>query len=280
MDVEEVLNQLYKRYANCATYRDQGYLSVWDEHIERTFKPQLVFRTYFEQPDKFRFEWQDNYSQCLIWCDGTHSYYCSDYHDSGPEKQLCESPEMAIARATGVSMGSASVVPGLLFAEYRDKLPLLESNIKLIKTERIDDHECYCIQGSRSSPNDTIVWISTHDFSLRRYEDYMLPWTEEELSTPVGPSREQMARYQSRTNLIGVAEGAEFRELFPEATGLVEEKVFDGNLFANRKTFTSITYAAIEFDALISPKIFNRVQRDETELMRPWTFLASFLFRN
>jgi hypothetical protein len=89
-----------------------------------------------------------------------------------------------------------------------------------------------------------------------------------------------MARYQSRTNLIGVAEGAEFRELFPEATGLVEEKVFDGNLFANRKTFTSITYAAIEFDALISPKIFNRVQRDETELMRPWTFLASFLFRN
>jgi len=174
MNQEEIFSTLVERYANCTTYCDLGCVYRWDESQQKTDKPQIVFRTYFERPSKFRFEWPDADCKSVIWCNGNESYSCSDLIQlRSREGTVCDSVAMAIAGATGVSSGSAYLVPTLLFDELREhpdrRWLLLHSDIAV---KGIEESECYCIEGSNHSSHDTSIWVSKRDFSLRRYRSY------------------------------------------------------------------------------------------------------------
>ena len=83
------------------------------QQVDKTDQRKLVFKTFFERPFKFRFEWSQeipiepllserNFN--IVWSDGTqvaHSYDCE------PGPFIEENLVYAIAGATGISMGSA-----------------------------------------------------------------------------------------------------------------------------------------------------------------------------
>ncbi len=270
MNPKEIFSNLTERYANCATYRDKGCLYSWRENNQKTRKPQIVFKTYFEWPSKLRFEWQDDSSKSLIWCDGTQAYSCNDFHNSGPEKELCENYGMAIAGAHGVSRGSASLVTDLLFDDLRTECRwlLIREDEKLVGSEPIGDIECYCIQGSNFSPNDTKVWISAVDWSLKRYlhltvkdkpqsNSWSANQSANEPKIDLSLMRKVWLEMQERKNLVSPGEIADFRNLFADSSAIVDEEVHgDGNYF------TEINIEKVEFGTRISPAVFTHIRRE------------------
>jgi hypothetical protein len=192
---------------------------------------------------------------------------------------------MAIAAVTGVSSSAAYHVPSLLLEEMRtlSRWIIFRADIVLLKMEKVEDHDCYCIQGSNQSPHDTTIWVSTHDFSLRRRNHYSVPTCDDQKIMIT--TRELSASETSDTaedsllislhrppNLITEKETTEFIELFRESAGRVEKRKFEvtqamkARLLAGKRSersfFTEISYEEAEFNTPISPSIFSSIRRD------------------
>ncbi len=177
---------------------------------------------------------------------------------------------MAIAGAHGVSRGSASLITDLLFDDLRteSRWLLIRENEKLVGTEFVEDIECYCIQGSNFSPDDTAVWISTLDWSLKRYRHLTVKDKPKTSSWPANQASNEptidlsfmkkvWTEMQEKKNLISAGEVADFNNLFPEPEGMVEAEIHGkGNYF------TEINIDKVEFGAAITPDVFRCIRRE------------------
>ena len=128
-DAASLLRESRAHYAKLTSYRDRGEVefrladpmkvgsSVLQMSMPRSFmdEPMVTqFRSWFRKPADLRFEWISHHpypplrhieSCSVIWAGRTGAYISVE---GQPEHHLCESPGLAVASATGVSMGSAS----------------------------------------------------------------------------------------------------------------------------------------------------------------------------
>lgn len=272
MNPQDIFSKIKERYGSCTTYRDRGCLYSWDERNQKTAKPQIVFRSYFEWPSKFRFEWQDDSSSAMIWCDGKDAFRCYNFHNSGTEIQPCENYGMALAGAHGVSKGSVSLIADLLFDDLRtaNRWLLIRAEEKLVGTEMIGGDECYYIQGSNFSPNDTSVWISDHDWSLKRHRHLTVKdepasnsqtWAANQNSSKysidLGLLKKVLKERREAKNSITPKEIVDFSNLFTDSSGVVDKEIH-----GNGNYFTEITIEKMEFGTRIPPAIFTHIKRE------------------
>ena len=237
MNPQEVMDGLAQRYASCSTYFDCGSAFCWDNNVDKTDQRKLVFKTFFERPFKFRFEWSQeiptepllserNFN--IVWSDGIQAAYSYDC-EPGPCNE--ENLVYAIAGATGISMGSAFEVPALLIPEVREESNhlLLLKDLRLTESEVVGEHDCFRIVGSSCRPEDTVLWISKSDYSLRKVQEFSLI------------TAEQSAQWAEELRVEFGDEGA-------SSLGIEYE---------DRSHFTVLTYETVTFDADISVGTFN-----------------------
>ncbi len=169
MDATQILNNLAEKYALCRSYCDEGEVEFDDvkgqiEHLQ--------FKTRFERPDYFSFEWQDygprrgkSEGFSVLWSlkEETRTRY-----RWGVETK--ENLPSAIAGATGCSAGAADIVPALLIERLREQTQTLLrlTELEFLRDENCNGIDCHLLQGSLFKSGDHHLWISKQDSALIR----------------------------------------------------------------------------------------------------------------
>jgi hypothetical protein len=157
---EQIVADMLATYANCVSYSDEGeVVTVFhNEHGDRTVsKP---FTTAFVRPDKFRFEYRerrrDDWNRYIIWRSASDvRTFWSIRPDMGRNDL-----RLAIAGATGVSSGSAIMIPSLLMPGEVSAGQLKSlSNLTLLDVEEVDGSPASKIQGEAAAGNILVLWI-------------------------------------------------------------------------------------------------------------------------
>ena len=167
----EVLARAMKKYANVTTYRDAGVVRI--VYIERGRRTEeRPFKTAFVRPDKFRFEYTETHplgrvTRYVVWQRGPD---VRRWWDVEPTVETLPSLEMGLAGATGVSGGSAHIVPRLLLPSSVTGRSLGDmTEVKRLSDAECGGDTCARVVGIYAASQRTL-WISLHSFLLRRVE--------------------------------------------------------------------------------------------------------------
>ncbi len=165
MNVSEIIEKMTDLYSSCRSYHDSGIIE------SNKSATRIDFQTYFCAPRMFRFQWTKDDQNYLIWSDGVQAIERYYFNNFMPEP--VESLEHAIAGAIGISHGGAWNVPSLLIGDLqhqgRQFKQMREATI--IGQECLRGVECQVLQGAFQQSNDTTIWVSLKDFSLRQIRE-------------------------------------------------------------------------------------------------------------
>jgi hypothetical protein len=117
MTARQVLEEMCAKYLSLTSYSDEGTV------VRHGKSPaQIVFRTYFQRPCFFRFDYthtfQDRFNRTgsyheVLFCDGARSFLCED----GKQPTVFQHHLLGIGAATGVSMGAAHTISAMLMKD-------------------------------------------------------------------------------------------------------------------------------------------------------------------
>ncbi len=171
LTAETILARMKETYAGCQTYQDTGVVTTTFIQSSGNRIDEKPFLTAFVRPDRFRFEYKETQSSVeyryIIWRNGAE---VQSWWDVSPGIKTEESLDMAIAGATGVSSGSAHIIPALLLPDEISGRQLTD----ITEAQRIGDTDinsisCYRIQG-KFAGDPIILWIEANTFLVRRIE--------------------------------------------------------------------------------------------------------------
>jgi len=167
----DVVARVVAAYRTCATYRDTGVVRTvyFEETGQRT--QDRPFKTAFVRPDSFRFEFTDTfYGKTTRYIVSQQGADVRKWWDVEPGIRNLQSLGMGLAEATGVSGGSAHVVPSLLLPEAVSGRSLKD----MTDVKRLDDAPCgsaVCarLEGLWGGQKRTL-WVDLSSFVLRRID--------------------------------------------------------------------------------------------------------------
>jgi outer membrane lipoprotein-sorting protein len=165
-----IIKNMSGRYSTVTSYQDIGVVETTTEGQLPKRSTSILFKTYFTRPGKIRFEWIDSAfftaaDRSVFWTDGTDVFSFRGYK---PEIEKEEDLGMAMAGATGVSLGSARTVPSLLLNRDVIGFSLTDlSGISLKGEEVFEGEQCYVLAGFKAD-EEWKLWISKKDFLLRK----------------------------------------------------------------------------------------------------------------
>lgn len=157
-------------YASCSSYQDTGVVeTTYDETTSGRIEKK-PFKTYFQRPALFRFEWIDyspykNGRVNIVWSNGkdTFTYWEPDRYEKD------ESLVMGIAGATGVSSGAAHTLSRLLMEEIMSGFALTDlTDLSIVGSEQFEGELCYRINGKHPSGSVFELWIGKSDYLVRK----------------------------------------------------------------------------------------------------------------
>lgn len=172
MNPNDIYAHFLEKYLACSSYIDAGQIMEYRAGENNPAALEMTFRTVFERPLKLKFEWtKSKYptknARYVLVSDGDQTWEHYSFHD---EPQICQSLSSALGGAAGISKGEVRIIPALITNVLASRLhPKILQNLRLTQLESIGNHECYRVVASALKEDDTSLWFSTHDFSLRRH---------------------------------------------------------------------------------------------------------------
>jgi hypothetical protein len=176
MTAIEVLRTMLLKYSIMKSYQDSGV--VLHQRPDRPEPNQVIFSTSFLRPDRFRFEWTTHHpypplrhlkTERVIWSDGGGAFLY-DNHDGGSVEQQ-EDLIMAIAGATGVSMGSALTVSNMLLPEIGAVSPIDFAD-KELREDVFEGIRSHCIRAQDHQGDYHELVIGMDDYVLRSVKSF------------------------------------------------------------------------------------------------------------
>ena len=166
---DSIIKNMISKYQSFIEYNDTG---VTYEIISKNNKEKKnEFKTYYEAPDKFSFEWEttrrDKKVVRKVWGENQTAYM------SFFKKNEKKSPSSVLSSVAGVSGGvSFAVLPWILF--QRDPcLSIEDLHYKIIDETQYKGKPTYIIQRSPLEKNYEIFWITKDTLILRKIEKHI-----------------------------------------------------------------------------------------------------------
>lgn len=171
MTAQDILHAMYAKYAAMRSYQDRGVVQL--KFPNKPDANEVTFSTFYQRPDRFRFEWTTHhpYSELrhllthqVIWSNDTGSFL---YSDQKPAIRKEESMMMAIAGASGVSKGAAYNVSRLLMADVGGFTPPQLGQLTLRHSE-CAGVLCYLIGGYNAEGDFCETYVGIDDLLMYR----------------------------------------------------------------------------------------------------------------
>ena len=191
LSASSILERVAKVYATAQTYQDSGVVRTTFNRSERTFVTETPFTTaYHRASSRFRFEFfvappapppypgPASARQWIIFRSGNQINQWSFLTMAlGPAPSL----QSAVARATGVSKGTAHYISALLIPNEIGGRKLTADGDKAARLDdaRLSTSECYRIQRilqARTGVTTTeTVWVEKNSFLIVRIDKHRQP---------------------------------------------------------------------------------------------------------
>lgn len=223
LSAEEIVRKMTNNYASVNTYQDVGTVSIvkdinvykgksWEDVLliqdfEKSTK--VSFKSYFQRPDRFRFEWIDNQSMVtrpsVVWSDGKNAYSWRTNYDDNDDIFIWDKEstlQWAINEETRGSMSVADILYNMLTGSKEfysfNKMTLP----RIAREESVAGRACYVILGYISN-DPWALWIDKETFILRRYRMQIATGSfDESVNTNYMPTTLGEVNYDSvQTNL-------------------------------------------------------------------------------
>ena len=188
----QIMDQAISTYASCDSYLDEGevrtlFLTPRGKRTE--VKP---FSTAFVRPTDFRFEFRDrvgdgeeDWTRYIVW---RSSEAVKTWWTIRPGVKTAEDLPLALAGATGVSGGSAAVIPSLLLPEMSGMRYTSLTGLKLLGEEKVNGSDAYKIEGQDRGGRTLTFWIDKASLLIvQLYERTKFPDFETEQTTIYKP---------------------------------------------------------------------------------------------
>ena len=167
-EVGEIFASVAAAYGQCRSYRDEGNVTkTYFMPLKRTdLQP---FSTRFVRPDGFRFEFRKRrgeyeWDQYVVWLEDN---LASTWWDALRRNERHPLP-LAIARATGVSGGSASRVPRLLMPDVIESRGLESEEARVIDVPEASLVNCIVVERNYGSDAKEQIWIDRATWLIRK----------------------------------------------------------------------------------------------------------------
>lgn len=162
--VLEIFNKVEKQYESLNSYSDFGYVKA---NVEIN-----NFKTFYIKPNLFKIMWSSKIlteppiiEHYIVWSDGQNSY---SYHSLDNRIEKEENLSMAIAGATGISLGAAYNISAILNLAGGRKKTRIDDPV-LIGEKLVEGDLCYHIKGRyKKSPTKFDVYISKTTYMIRK----------------------------------------------------------------------------------------------------------------
>lgn len=171
-NAREFLAAVQQRYRTLAEYSDHGSCT-W----KRAPQSALTFQTHYRHPGHFRFAFDNPHpfpplahivTRTEIGSDEEGAYIATNWN--GVARREATTLEMAVAGATGISMGTAHTISALLFREVGGfQLDDLR-RLRFRRLRLIDGTVCRAISGLHTSGRRISAWFGAEDLLLRQLE--------------------------------------------------------------------------------------------------------------
>jgi hypothetical protein len=225
MDADQILGRVLELYQSCPSYTDAG--------VSSDDMGDLEFRSYFCRPNKFRFEWsltfggqQTRRNVIFSETDAKATYF------DGETLEETSGLALAVAGATGISLGVAPLVAHLLMPDLFEA-GQYESLVSLRPYSLIrENNTCFEIRADGPSNCSTTLFVEKLKPVLRRIE------------LRITPTLDEKKQGIEALELLEASEVEEVRTLMS-----IEEM----------PTQSVVLYNEVKFDVPISPDIFRGV---------------------
>ena len=187
-DAAQLLGRLFAAYGSFSSYEDDGIVSMGDRN--NPLRPDTTFRTLFRRPSLFRFEFASPHpyeplahivTTSICGHDGVSPYMWQKHHDSPPSLEICESLDLAVAGATGISSGSAYTIAQLLMPQAEGSLAALEE-LSLGESESVEGVTCSVVRGKLSRADaETDLFVDLATSTLRRVDSRFDRFSSQEI---------------------------------------------------------------------------------------------------
>ena len=187
-DAAQLLGRLFEAYRGFFSYEDDGTVSMGDR--DKPLRGDTTFRTLFRRPLYFRFEFASPHpyeplahivTTTICGYDGESPYIWQKHHDSPARLEICESLELAVAGATGISGGSAYTISQLLMPEPDGSLAALE-DLSVVESESIEGVTCNVIRGKLLRADaETDLFVDPETYTLRRVDSRFDRFSSQEM---------------------------------------------------------------------------------------------------
>jgi len=167
------LEAVYDRYRSLDSYSDTGLSRSLARRPSRLCK----FETKYQRPGLFRFGFDSPhpsprrrylFSACVVGYDGTAPYFYSKHYTGPAGVEICESLDLAVAGATGISSGTAHTIGALLLVEVSGFTLLDLRRIRFRRNRVVLGVPCVCISGLHPRGGRLTAWFGEEDMLLRR----------------------------------------------------------------------------------------------------------------
>lgn len=173
---QELLRDVVARYAAMSSYTDSGVVRQWFKASDAPRETQ--FSTSFRRPAFFRFEFSSPHpfpplrhiiTKHVVGSDGKTAYSLTKEHEGTPRLETEESLSMAVAGATGISVGAAHTIGRLLFHEVGGVSLLDLTDPRFNEETEIDGLSCYSVIARHPKGPELELWIETDTLVLRKF---------------------------------------------------------------------------------------------------------------
>jgi hypothetical protein len=170
----ELLKAMVDSYRNLRSYIDTGVVT---SRMGNGVVHRRTFSTLFQAPKFFRFTFFSPHpfpslnhlvTHNVIGCDGTDGYLLTRTPEESGFKKLIVSLDLAIARATGISSGSAHTIGRLLLPEVsgRSVVDLIDPTYK--DDTELDGIRCFVVAALIRTTGERELWIESDSLRLRK----------------------------------------------------------------------------------------------------------------
>jgi len=182
LDAQEILRRTAAAYRLFETYQDTGYVySIHNPGKPDERHSSLAFKTTFQRPDLFRFEWREKdlkgSERCsVIWSDGQLSNSRVFGRNTIVDDD-CDRRSL-VQQAAGPSHGTAHATSALLMDGIGGIKLTARRPIEFVDSERQNDEDCFRLH--HPGDHEIDLWISTkRSVVVKIFEQYDVDQTSD-----------------------------------------------------------------------------------------------------
>jgi hypothetical protein len=174
-EARAILDKVAHQYATCKTYQDKGRVKTTFDSRERKYTTEEPFSTAFVRPDQLRFEFKSQFPSSSRWY--RHVIHSNSSGTQSWQEDFCfiieneDSLELALAGFTGISGGSADLIPPLL-VNGESSCGRFEglTNLTLLPEADFNGTVCIRIDGKNKLRDTESLWIGKESLLLLRMD--------------------------------------------------------------------------------------------------------------